>query len=70
MARNEIVEKENKDLRQEVATNCPQIISLKAHSIEKKSLGGNNSNSLQHKATPVIKERLVRVPPPPPRPAS
>jgi len=51
MARNKIVEKENKDLRQEVATNCPQIISLKAHSIERKSTGGNDSNSLQHKAS-------------------
>ncbi|KAK7305426.1 hypothetical protein VNO77_43332 [Canavalia gladiata] len=59
MARNESLEKENKDLRQEVARLKSQIISLKAHNIERKSIlwkkiqksmDGNNSDGLQHKA--------------------
>ncbi|TKY47176.1 CHUP1 [Spatholobus suberectus] len=106
MARNELLEKENKDLRQEVARLKSQIISLKAHNIERKSIlwkkiqksmdGNNSDNVLQHKAavqvtkleknptnekvhtnsdlqepaTPKIKDRSLRVPPPPPRPAS
>ncbi|RDY06291.1 Protein CHUP1, chloroplastic, partial [Mucuna pruriens] len=104
MARNELLEKENKDLRQEVVRLKSQIISLKAHNIERKSIlwkkiqksmDGNNSDALlQHKAAiqvsmleksptnekvqtnsdlqepPKIKDRSLRVPPPPPRPAS
>ncbi|KAG4989339.1 hypothetical protein AAZX31_11G196900 [Glycine max] len=59
MERNVSLEKENKDLRQEVARLKSQIMSLKAHNIERKSMlwkkiqksmDGNNSDTLQHKA--------------------
>ncbi|KAG4920559.1 hypothetical protein JHK86_049372 [Glycine max] len=103
MTRNESLEKENKDLRQEVARLKSQIMSLKAHNIERismlwkkiqKSMDGNSLDALQQKAavkvamleksptkekvhtnsdlqeTPKIKDRSVKVPPPPPRPSS
>ncbi|XP_061356473.1 INCREASED PETAL GROWTH ANISOTROPY 1-like protein 1 [Gastrolobium bilobum] len=59
MARNELLEKENKDLRQEVTRLKSQIFSLKAQNIERKSIfwkkiqksmDGNNTDALQHKA--------------------
>ncbi|KAK7289840.1 hypothetical protein RIF29_03810 [Crotalaria pallida] len=59
ISRYELLEKENKELRQEVARLKSQIISLKAHNIERKtllwkkiqkSIDGNNSDAHQHKA--------------------
>ncbi|KAG4935216.1 hypothetical protein JHK82_049513 [Glycine max] len=59
MTRNESLEKENKDLRQEVARLKSQIMSLKAHNIERismlwkkiqKSMDGNSLDALQQKA--------------------
>ena len=59
MARNELLEKENRELRQEVARLKSQIVSLKAHNMERKSMlwkkiqksiDDNNSDSLLHKA--------------------
>lgn len=55
MARNEVLEKENQELRQEVARLRTQIASLKAHNIERKSIlwkkihssmDGNNNSDL------------------------
>ncbi|XP_054819784.1 protein CHUP1, chloroplastic isoform X2 [Prosopis cineraria] len=57
MARNEMLEKENQELRQEVNRLKTQIASLKAHNIERKSIlwkkiqnsmDGNNNSDASH----------------------
>ncbi|KAK4275139.1 hypothetical protein QN277_018273 [Acacia crassicarpa] len=92
MARNEILEKENQELRQEVNRLKTQIASLKAHNIERKSIlwkkiqnyvdGNNNSdlildNEILPTKQPDLSEsapkkelRALKVPVPPPKPAS
>lgn len=71
MARNEVLEKENQELRQEVNRLRTQIASLKAHNIERKSIlwkkiqnsmdGNNNSdatleNEILHSKQPDFSE--------------
>ncbi|CAL0334984.1 unnamed protein product [Lupinus luteus] len=60
ITRNALLEKENKELRQEIAQLKSQIISVKAHNIERKSIlwkkiqksmDSNNSDTHQYKAT-------------------
>ncbi|KHN05217.1 Protein CHUP1, chloroplastic [Glycine soja] len=71
MERNVSLEKENKNHRQEVARLKSQIMSLKAHNIERKSMlwkkiqkamDGNNSDTLQHKAA--VKVTMLEKSPP------
>jgi len=63
MAREELLQKENQELREEVGRLKSQVISLKAHNLERKSVlwkkiqksmdGNNNSEPIQLKASPV-----------------
>ncbi|XP_017429537.1 protein CHUP1, chloroplastic isoform X2 [Vigna angularis] len=61
MARDELLQKENQELREEVGRLKSQVISLKAHNLERKSVlwkkiqksidGNNNSEPIQLKAS-------------------
>ncbi|KAK7372113.1 hypothetical protein VNO80_05482 [Phaseolus coccineus] len=63
MARDELLQKENQELREEVGRLKSQVVSLKAHNLERKSVlwkkiqksidGNNNSEPIQLKASPV-----------------
>ncbi|OIW15504.1 hypothetical protein TanjilG_32908 [Lupinus angustifolius] len=71
IARNALLEKENKELRQEIAQLKSQIISLKAHNIERKSIFWKKTEIHFHEPVPRYdKSAIARVPMPPPRPSS
>jgi len=64
MARDELLQKENQELREEVGRLKSQVISLKAYNLERKSVlwkkiqksidGNNNSEPIQLKASPPV----------------